>query len=288
MDTTEKMKIGQSIIEIMKTEQKRLERSVSKREKIIRTYPDGALHCYTNGKYYSWYVFKDEGAGDDIKKTHTLIPKTDRELAVRLAKKGYNEHALKIEKAELKAITAFIKHYPKSAPGQDYLENCDEHKRLLGPKFVKINYTEEQWKWMNAERRWPQPHPEKLTVPTILGFNVRSKSESEIVTSLATRGIAFRYEWPLFLKDDPYPKFPDFTIQDPSSGGEVIYEHLGIMDDETYRRDSAEKIKNYIINGYFPGVDLFLSYETSGRKFTSLDADSFVAGAFADPFNKGN
>lgn len=275
-----------NIIKMMKSEQKRLEQSIRKREKKMSSYPDGALHCYKNGRYYSWYAFKSEIIGDDLKKTHTLIPKTNREYAVELARKGYNEHALKIEKAELKAITVFINHYPKSAPGHDYLEMCDEHKKLLGPEFVKINYSAEQWKWMNEERRWPQPHPEKLIVPTILGFNVRSKSESEIVTALASRGIAFRYEWPLFLKDDPYPRFPDFTISEPVSGRIVIYEHLGMMDDETYRRDSAEKIKTYIINGYYPGVKLFLSYETSEEKFTALDADAFITDAFANPFNK--
>ena len=43
----------------------------------------------------------------------------------------------------------------------------------------------------------------------------------------------------------------------------LIWEHLGMMDNEGYALNALERILRYERNGYFPGKNLILTHETS-------------------------
>ena len=43
---------------------------------------------------------------------------------------------------------------------------------------------------------------------------------------------------------------------------EILWEHLGMMDDEIYVEKAIQKITTYEQNGIFPGENLILTYET--------------------------
>lgn len=46
---------------------------------------------------------------------------------------------------------------------------------------------------------------------------------------------------------------------------ELIYhEHLGLLDEEKYRRDNLRKLNDYRKNGIYPGKNLIVTYETEG------------------------
>ena len=43
---------------------------------------------------------------------------------------------------------------------------------------------------------------------------------------------------------------------------EILWEHLGMMDDPAYAECAVRKIQSYMINGIYPGEDLILTAET--------------------------
>lgn len=253
-----------------------LSASIAKRERSIKKAPEGALKCYKNGNSYSWYRILFENDDGNIRRKRLFLKKEEYALAEKLAVKGYNEDALKVERKRLKATRLFLKYFDADIPGEKYLEKNAEYCRLAANALKSKGYSNEELQWMNAKRPYEQPYPEKLTVPCALDYNVRSKSEAEYVATFVKYGIVFRYEWPIKYEEYSKPIFPDFTILVPSTGETFICEHLGYMDDEKYVADNAEKIAMYFRHGVFPGDKLVLSYESGNKRFTSLDAEEIV------------
>ena len=79
------------------------------------------------------------------------------------------------------------------------------------------------------------------------GIAVRSKSELLIAEALEDEGIAFEYEKSLCLNGKT--RYPDFTIEDDITGRTVYWEHLGMLDNEIYRRAWNNKLSWYKENG---------------------------------------
>lgn len=91
---------------------------------------------------------------------------------------------------------------------------------------------------------------ERLIHRTGNGLAVRSKSELLIAEALENKNVPFRYEQPLTRGGKTY--FPDFTISDELTGRTVYWEHLGMLDDESYVRSWNRKSSWYRSNGILP------------------------------------
>ena len=118
-------------------------------------------------------------------------------------------------------------------------------------------------------------HPENLTQPTLAGFDVRSKSEALIANALAERKIPFIYEEELALSlpgRGEVTLHPDFVIHLPD-GKKIIWEHLGMLSDDSYLSAFAEKLKLYHAAGYHIGSNLFLTTDTPDGR---LDMDAVM------------
>ena len=74
-----------------------------------------------------------------------------------------------------------------------------------------------------------------------------SKSEVIIADHLANHGVEYDYERPLKIK--AVTKFPDFTIEDMSSGLTFYWEHCGMLQVPSYRRRWEEKFGWYQSHG---------------------------------------
>lgn len=74
---------------------------------------------------------------------------------------------------------------------------------------------------------------------TNAGVRVRSKSEAMLANELSRRGIFYEYELP---PENISGVLPDFTLPDY---GDVIIEHLGLLDDEGYRERWEQKKIEY-------------------------------------------
>lgn len=108
-----------------------------------------------------------------------------------------------------------------------------------------------------------KPAPRQLTVGDLMrkfdgnlihvapsGVLVRSKNEV-IVASILEDLAPGRWSYEAPLTIDGVTKYPDFTIQ-TASGDEIVWEHLGMMNNPKYAADWAAKKAWYIANGFRP------------------------------------
>ena len=58
---------------------------------------------------------------------------------------------------------------------------------------------------------------------------------------------------------------PDFQALHAGTNEEVFWEHFGMMDDHDYAENAVRRIELYEKNGYFPGKQLILTFETGSR-----------------------
>lgn len=82
---------------------------------------------------------------------------------------------------------------------------------------------------------------------TSTGVAVRSMSELAVAEALTNSGQAYQYEKALTLNGST--RYPDFTIEDEISGRVIYWEHLGMLENEGYRRSWEKKLAWYRTNG---------------------------------------
>ena len=109
-------------------------------------------------------------------------------------------------------------------------------------------------------------YPDKLIHTTIRKELVRSKSELVIANRLAAHGFSYYYEKPLKVSEKDFVR-PDFTIM--YQGEEWYWEHLGLLDDEKYRKRWKRKEKWYRKHGFFER--LITSQEVGGLDSKKID-----------------
>jgi ATP-dependent exoDNAse (exonuclease V) alpha subunit len=90
---------------------------------------------------------------------------------------------------------------------------------------------------------------------TSKGVAVRSMSELAIAEALTSAGVTYEYEKSLTLGG--VTRYPDFTIEDEISGRTIYWEHLGMLDNEGYRKIWEKKLAWYKANGVLPESDGF-------------------------------
>lgn len=102
------------------------------------------------------------------------------------------------------------------------------------------------------------PYAEHLIHRLSDGRMVRSKSELAIAIELQRLGMWDRcyYERPLDGTVAPGRLRPDFTFID-AAGDPIIWEHLGMLDKESYRRSWEWKLEWYTQNGFVVDENLF-------------------------------
>jgi len=85
---------------------------------------------------------------------------------------------------------------------------------------------------------------------TSRGIAVRSMSELAVAEALTSAGQAYEYE--KALQFSGVTRFPDFTIADEITGRTIYWEHLGMLDNDGYRRSWDKKLAWYRANGVLP------------------------------------
>lgn len=242
-----------------------LQAEMKKIEKRILFLPEGQLECRKNRERYQWY--------QNIGNRSIYIPQRERRKAQQLAERTYLQRKVHELEAEIAAIDAYCRIWQKKPQktSADYLkkQGCRE---LLEPIFTEKEKAFAAWE---AEEYPGNPsHPEHLNVETKWGEMVRSKSEREIFTMLRDKGIPCCYERPLKLKDGIL--FPDFTILHPETGEMYIWEHLGRMDQADYREKAIRRLRRYMENGWYPGINLILTAETDADPLSTRQIAVFI------------
>lgn len=254
--TTKKGVLFIYLIKQLQLQKEELSNQITALSKSLKTFPTGKLICSRNGTCFKWY--HSDG------KHKTYIPKKNQSYAEQLAIKKYITLKYDDLIRQRKAINSFLRQYPSYSQAEQLLNQSSAFHQLLTPYF-KLD-EESLLDWVNAPYESNPYHPEHLTHKTLSGRMVRSKSEALIDTILYTKKIPYRYECLLYLNGKEI--YPDFTIKHPISHQLLYWEHLGKMDDPEYSRKAYEKIQLYINNGFVPGVNLILTFETQEHPLT--------------------
>ncbi len=185
------------------------------------------------------------------------LKKTEYPLAVQLLQAEYDQKLLQSARKWQKALAGCLTLLPEC-------DLCDVGTRsptrraLITPRIPTDEEAVENWKhqpWTQCDYR-----PEEKIYRTRNGELVRSKSEKIIADLLEEYDIPYRYENEVLI--DGVALYPDFTLYDVASRREVILEHLGLMDDESYASKNLRKIARYVKAGYKQGITLLISAET--------------------------
>ena len=136
--------------------------------------------------------------------------------------------------------------------------------------------------WLSQRSGVSAGHEEGLKVKTHAGFNVRSKSERDILHSLMDFGIPYKFEEQVLT--DIGPLYPDFTILNPLNGQEVIWEHNGSMDDPEYAAKVFKRTAAYYRKGYHPGKNFIITYEENNEGIDKDWIEAIIRQYFTDPY----
>lgn len=249
----------------IKTEYQKLVQEASSIQSQLKHLPDGKLICVQNGKYTKWF--------HSLERHITYIPKSNQDIAEKLAIKAYLSRRLQDILHEITALDFYLRHHKETeTTAESLLSSSSPYAPLLSSHFSIVSEELDAWAKEPYERN--PMFPEQCIHKTCLNLLVRSKSEAQIAMLLYTNKIPFRYEAPLILGD--HTIFPDFTIRHPVTGDFYYWEHFGLMDIEDYRRNTFSKLQLYSNHGIYPGIHLITTYETKSHPLNYEAIESLI------------
>ncbi|WP_029231497.1 hypothetical protein [Butyrivibrio sp. VCB2006] len=233
------------------TRKNELEKEIEKIKFGLERSPEGTVVACKVNNTNRWYHQKKAEDGNFCRK---YIGEKDIDLARLLAKKAYWKALLKDRENELKSIKQYLRTR-KTTDYQELLGSKSKYRSLLIPG-----------RWDMEEYDRNPSHPENLIVKAPKGELVRSKSEALIANALFDAGIMYRYECRLNLEG--LDVYPDFTIKKEADQRILLWEHFGKIDDPEYFDKMIRKIALYIRNGYIPGENLLMTFESKMMPLT--------------------
>ena len=249
------------IIEELKSERAIFEDLKRKAQKKLEKLPkDGRIRVSkSNGVYQYYYI--DSKANKNGK----YIKREDINIVKDIIQRDYEKSIFDISSNNIRVIDKFIKTY-KDINIRELHVQAPGRNPMITPYEKSIDERIEDWKSEVYDRKLFTE--DAAYIYTNRGERVRSKSEKIIADLLDYMDIPYKYERPLELKG--YGRvYPDFTIYDVANEREIIYEHFGMMDNESYSESAMRKIFLYEKNGYYTDDNLFVSFETSTNPLNS-------------------
>lgn len=122
--------------------------------------------------------------------------------------------------------------------------------------------------WKTEKYRSNPIHREALKYMTTNGMRMRSKSELIIGDILEKYGIIYRYEQAIEICGKIY--YPDFVIL-CDDGTIIIWEHFGLMEDESYKLKAFNKICDYRKLGFKQYKNLICTWEDDLESMENIE-----------------
>ena len=229
--------------------------AINKIDQLTKTIPAGyTLRAVRHGNTKQYFARKSSNENNGI-----YIKKKDRWIAETLARLEYNEELVKGLSNEIDELEK-LRFIPETNPYLSAVEEVAELKRdLIDVPYISNEEYLLKWSCQSYDSLgFKEGSPEFYTKNEL---RVRSKSEVIIADLLDNYNIAFLYEKPLKFKSGRIVH-PDFTVLNIKKREEVFWEHFGMMDDADYRNNAIMKIGEYEKNGYYPGFNLIVTFET--------------------------
>ena len=245
-----------------------LEKTRAKLERRIANAPEGSLVVTRKGKTgvaNFYHVLPD--------RSRHYLNQTQKVLIRRLAQKEYDQKALRLVTPELEKLREVFDYYnmPKL---EDAYDRCLPVKQdFIQPLLPSDTAFREAWLAQAFIQK--DQNDGAHIFPTERGDMVCSKSEGMEADYMFYHKYDYLYEKRIELLDHGRVvwRYPDFTILDPVTREEVIFEHFGMVDDPEYARAMFDKIRLYQENGYIIGKNFLFTFETRDHPFT---IDQFV------------
>ena len=253
---------------------KELRNMIRQKNQALKSAPEGFIKAVKHGKGVQYYLTKKETG-----KQKTYLRKQEIDIARRIAQRDYDQAVLRASKEELAVWEAFQKNFPPKTIEDIYDALHPNRQALVFPIEEPLSSYQKEWEEKEYEKK--SFHADAPDYVTDKGVRVRSKSELMIANMLTRNGIAYRYEYPIYL-DGMGIIHPDFTVLHPGQRKEILWEHLGMMDDEEYASHAVQRIIRYMMNGYFVGENLVLTFETSTLPLSSRILEKTIQHWFLD------
>ncbi|MGN0306936.1 MAG: hypothetical protein ACI4DN_01840 [Lachnospiraceae bacterium] len=258
----------------LRKEMKELESIINRSKKALQNVPEGYLRIVKKERGVEYY-YKDENR--DRGKNGRYIKKKEMKLAERIAQRDYDTGILANAEERKRAIKSFLEKYERTDLKKVYQKISPHRRELISPAILPEEEYIKAWQEVKYNNKgYKEETPEIITER---GERVRSKSEKIIADKLNLMGVPYRYEYPLLLGNH-LKVYPDFTILNIATKEEVYLEHFGMMDDREYVESVVHKLNTYGKNGIFPGVNLFITYETSKNPLNVKALDELIRKRF--------
>ncbi len=263
-------------------------------EASIEKAPPGKIHIIRSNKRTQFYLRteKTDRMGEYVSKSNASKLKTyiQKTYDARIVK--YLDQELKILESFLRKSSCFFEgmsqsqanhfikgelsilpSYPIKRIQQIYSSYPEEAKKYINP----IDMSDEDYvkQWLDIPYNGKEISEYMTCYETNRKEKVRSKSELNIANALAVKGTPYKYECPLLLKNG-FTIYPDFTVLNVKERRVKYWEHRGMMDDKDYAKNAVSRIKTYVNNGYYLGIDLIITEETSSSPLGTDEIDAVI------------
>lgn len=262
-DTRQKGKkvYGSEVKNVLMVRKQFLEMLIQEKTQALQNAPSGKLRIdWRNGKPQYYYRSSRE------MREGKYISKKQSEQARVLAQKDYDEKVLRAASRELYILDKTLERFPKKSVDEVFHLLSEYRQDMIDPIEVPDAVFVKEWSVMEYTGKGFAPDDPVLI--TDRGERVRSKSEMLIANLLYQEKIPYRYEFPVSLQGWG-AVYPDFTVLNIRRRKELLWEHLGKMDDPIYAEYVIKKMHSYISSGYFPGENLILTAETKQRPISN-------------------
>lgn len=237
-----------------------LEKLICEKNKALLIAPEGKLRVSKRGSRVQFYQVVN--ANDP---NGSYLRKKEKEGLIRaLAQKEYDAKVRSAAETELNICKKMLE---RAVVGMEHIyENLPLEKRALVEPIRSDDETfVKEWLARPYTRnRFQKDDPEQYTCN---GERVRSKSEVMVAEVLTELGVPYKCEPELYL-NGLGRIYPDFLVLNVKTRKEFYYEHLGMLGDAHYFERQLKKIYSYAENGYFPGKNLILTFESQENPIT--------------------
>ena len=250
-------------MEIAKLE--RLQTRLMREQDRIRERTEaGKLICKKRNESFQYYF-----DGKYISK------KKDGKRLKEMASIEYRHNLLTVLKHEIWTLKRALCSEEKLA---DVYRNMHKGKQILfRPDYVPVEMKIKEFEAVQYEGLgFREGDPTDFI--TGKGERVRSKSEKIIADELARQGIPYKYEKPLPLNVDGMVRdfYPDFTVMNIATGEIKYLEHLGMLDNSNYLKNTLSKLDIYEKNGLLIGREVILLHESSYRPLNTRVITDYI------------
>ena len=237
----------------------------------LKNLPDGFINTRkSNCKvYFTWQIPK---GGRRRKTFRKGISKND-DLINKLLRKKYLKSAIRRIDNNIRLFEKTLCNY----------EEINE-EAVLGTYLLKHPEMEGKLKhgrahvdaWAEGYRKTVNFREDGLKSTSSSGSKMRSKGELIIASRLDFYKIPYRYEAPIEHPD--VKRIPDFTIKRPRDQKIIYWEHLGMMDNEGYRRENNRKLQEYEDINVTPWNNLIMTYDQEDGGIDVRIIDGLIQG----------